>query len=332
MKQKFISIFILILLSSCSSIAPAPNAATLTASINTPLPTELPTSAPTQTPVPTQNPALEYQKIEEEYIATLSSEQKALYVQYNSKDRTSEGLARRFLDGDMSTYLAYVDMNKDSKDFGEVTFIWNPEQQKPNPTLLIGDDVLFINTSSASKMAFTKAEAEDTLVKYFKYVRANTIALSHRVNLPNTLDEALANPRAIEYLANGGQVNLRSVRSENHSLHKYNVPAQTISLSGSTAIVFKTVPEPDSNMFFLSFDKDKYYGWSINQASGQPLTINYYSNGGDATPGPDPMMLLSNRIYRSFNNIFLEYRMITLQIPSQIKLYLITTIGAPSHS
>ncbi len=134
MKQKFISMFILILLSACSSIAPAPTATALAVSTNTSLPIEHPTSAPTQTPVPTQNPALEYQKIEAEYLATLSPEQKALYDQYNSIDRTPEGLIRRFLDGDLSTYLAYVDMYKDSKDFDEVVAVWNPEQK--NQTLL----------------------------------------------------------------------------------------------------------------------------------------------------------------------------------------------------
>ncbi len=305
MKQKFISVFILILLSSCSSIAPAPTATALVVSTNTPLPTEPPTSAPIQTPAPTENPALEYQKIEEEYIATLSPEQKALYEQYNSKDRTAEGLTRRFLDGDLSTYLAYVDMNKNSKDFGEVTFIWNPEQQKLNPALLIGDDVIFINESSASKMAFTKAEAEATLVKYFKYVRANTIALSYRVNLPNTLDEALADPRAIEFLDKGAQVDLRAIRSESYEKHKYSVPAQAISVSGATAIVFKTVPEPDQNMFLISYNADKYSGWSVDQNQNGALNINYFSNGGDSMPGgPAPEMLLSSRIYRAFNKIF----------------------------
>ena len=121
MKQKIISIFILILLSSCSSIAPAPTATALPASTNTHLPTKPPTSAPTQTATPTESLTASYQKIEAEYIATLSPEQKALYEQYNSKDRTAEGLTRRFLDVDLSTYLAYVDMNKDSKDYGEVT-------------------------------------------------------------------------------------------------------------------------------------------------------------------------------------------------------------------
>ena len=134
MKQKFISIFILILLSSCSSSTPAPTATALPVSTNTPLPTNPPTSAPTQTAIPTENPTASYQKIEAEYLATLSPEQKALYDQYNSIDRTPEELIRRFLDGDLCIYLAYVDMNENSKDFGEVTSVWNPEQK--NQTLL----------------------------------------------------------------------------------------------------------------------------------------------------------------------------------------------------
>ncbi len=309
MKQKFISIFILILLSSCSPIAPAPTATALAVSINTPLPTEPPTSAPTQTPVPTQNPALEYQKIEAKYIVTLSPEQKALYEQYNSEDRTPEGLTRRFLDGDLSTYLAYVDMNKDSKDFGEVTFIWNPEQQKPNPALLIGNDVLFINESSASKIGYNpdvdKAQAEATLVKYFDYVRANTIALSKGVNLPNTLDEALADPQAIKFLADGAQVNLRALKSENYVPHTYNVPFQLFNISETTGIVFKSVPKTNENMFFLSKDKETYAGWSVNQTANGPLIMeSFSSNGGGISQGMDTQMILSSRIYRIVNRIF----------------------------
>jgi hypothetical protein len=50
MKQILISIFILVLASSCSSVAPAPTATTLPTSASTPLPTETPTSTPSATP------------------------------------------------------------------------------------------------------------------------------------------------------------------------------------------------------------------------------------------------------------------------------------------
>ena len=71
MKQKFISMFILILLSACSSIAPAPTATELPASINAPLPTEPPTSAPTNTSsAPTENPTVSYgQQFTNDYMA-----------------------------------------------------------------------------------------------------------------------------------------------------------------------------------------------------------------------------------------------------------------------
>ena len=64
MKQKFISIFILILLSSCSSATPAPTATALAVNTNTPLPTKPPTSAPTQTPAPTETPKIKVEALD----------------------------------------------------------------------------------------------------------------------------------------------------------------------------------------------------------------------------------------------------------------------------
>jgi hypothetical protein len=252
-----------------------------------------------------ESPTASYEKMEAEYIATLTPEQKALYEQYGSKDRTSEGLVRRFLEHDgLKTYLAYVDVNPDSKDLNEVVAVWNPEQKKSNPAKLIGTNVLILNETSGDKIEFTGPQAEATLEKYFKYVRANMIALNQGVNLPNELDDALADPRTIEYLANGAQVNLRAIRSESYSPRKYNVSAQTISISESTSIVFKTVKEPDPNMFFITKGPDIYMGWSIDQSAGGPLTINYSSNGLDTIQGSNSSMLLAKRISKVMHSLF----------------------------
>lgn len=252
-----------------------------------------------------ESPTASYQNMEKEYLETLTDEQMALYEQYASEDRTSEGLVRRFLEHEgLKTYLAYIDVNPDSKDLNEVVAVWNPEQQKSNPAKLIGTDVLILNGTSGDKIEFTGPQAEDTLEEYFKYFRANIIALSKGEDLPNELDTALADPRAIEYLANGAQVNLRAIRSESYSPRKYYVPEQTISISESTSIVFKTVKEPDPNMFFITKGPDIYMGWSIGQSAGGPLTINYSSNGLDTIQGSNSSMLLSKRISKVMHSLF----------------------------
>ena len=292
MKQKIISIFILILLSSCSSIAPAPTATALPASTNTHLPTKPPTSAPTQTATPTESLTASYQKIEAEYIATLSPEQKALYEQYNSKDRTAEGLTRRFLDGDLSTYLAYVDMNKDSKDYGEVTSVWNPEQQKPNPALLIENN-LFINENSASEIIWNpdmdRDKAKQIMADYMKYVRLKLVAEASGIDLSNTLEGALTNEKAQKLLTEGHIVTLHDASASYKSNGidvKYSVPSQLIEVASDTSIVFKIVSTTDANMILSTgYDKDNgkiiQDGVSFIQSANGSLNINFYHTGNE---------------------------------------------------
>ena len=215
MKQILISMFILILISSCSSVAPAPTATVLPSSTNVPTAT-VTSSPPTATEAPTATAELgaAAKLAESQYRASLTPEQQALFDQ--SADRTAEGLSRSFLTGDLSSYLVYQDTN----DNNEVTSVWNPETNKANPALFV-DGNLFINAAgTGSEIIYNpemdRTQAKNNLSNYMRYVRAQVCAKGSGVMLPKTLDTALADPKAQKFLADSCNITLHRSAGANN--------------------------------------------------------------------------------------------------------------------
>lgn len=245
--------------------------------------------------------------IETQYKTTLTVDQ--ITMLDSTQDRTSEGLVRRFLDGDLSSYLAYVDVKPDSKDLGEVVGVWNREQQKSNPALLIENN-LFVNENSASEIIWNpdmdRAEAKQTMADYMKYVRAQVCAKSNKVDLPNTLDGALADPNAIKYLEDGCTITL--LKSSGGKNHPYNVPEQNILISSETGVVIRFVSEPNSDMTFIEsgVEKASYHGWSFKQQDANLLSIDFFQTGAPyITQFPEyTHLLFSERLAYIFQSLF----------------------------
>lgn len=248
-RRSFAIVMILCIgLSACATATPI--------STTTPGPTETltataspPTLTSTPTPEPTANP-------EDAYYQSLTAEQQALFDQ--TKDMTGEGFTRQFLaEQGLTSYLAYYDTD------GEVAFVWNFEQGKPNPALKIENNLL-INETSGSHIIWNpelnRAEAQKTLADYFRYARARVIAGANHVELGYTLESALANPLAQRYLEEGRRVTLlptsRNYTNVDGSPARFSVPAQKIFISGETPIVFRTVQELDENMVVVSGRSD----------------------------------------------------------------------------
>lgn len=245
--------------------------------------TQLPTASPTETPTftptpePTANP-------EDAYYQSLTPEQQALFDQ--TKDMTGEGFTRQFLaEQGLTSYLAYYDTD------GEVAFVWNFEQGKPNPALKIENNLL-INETSGSHIIWNpelnRAEAQKTLADYFRYARARVIAGANHVELGNTLESALANPLTQEYLEEGRNVTLLPTSGNyiniDGSPARFSVPAQKIFISGETPIVFRTVQELNENMVVTSGTTDgkpTLSGYSIGQDKNGIVFFSYYSEGPD---------------------------------------------------
>ncbi len=266
-------------LSACATATPI--------STTTPGPTETltataspPTLTSTPTPEPTANP-------EDAYYQSLTAEQQALFDQ--TKDMTGEGFTRQFLaEQGLTSYLAYYDTD------GEVAFVWNFEQGKPNPALKIENNLL-INETSGSHIIWNpelnRAEAQKTLADYFRYARARVIAGANHVELGNTLESALANPLAQRYLEEGRRVTLlptsRNYTNVDGSPARFSVPAQKIFISDETPIIWRTVTEFDNNMVAIPIIWDgsrslRAYGYEQNKEG--VLFINYFSEGSEFLP------------------------------------------------
>lgn len=274
-RRSFAIVMILCIgLSACATATPI--------STTTPGPTETltataspPTLTSTPTPEPTANP-------EDAYYQSLTAEQQALFDQ--TKDMTGEGFTRQFLaEQGLTSYLAYYDTD------GEVAFVWNFEQGKPNPALKIENNLL-INETSGSHIIWNpelnRAEAQKTLADYFRYARARVIAGANHVELGNTLESSLANPLAQRYLEEGRRVTLlptsRNYTNVDGSPARFSVPAQKIFISGETPIVFRTVQKLNKNMAVIYGTTDnkrwlKAYGFEQNTEG--VLLINYYNEG-----------------------------------------------------
>ncbi len=282
-------------LSACAAPTEIPiPSPTITA---TQLPTVSPTETPTFTPTPepTANP-------EDAYYQSLTPEQQALFDQ--TKDMTGEGFTRQFLaEQGLTSYLAYYDTD------GEVAFVWNFEQGKPNPALKIENNLL-INETSGSHIIWNpelnRAEAQKTLADYFRYARARVIAGANHVELGNTLESALANPLTQEYLDNGGFVTLRGV-SSNNKFHPYSVPNQKLKLFSDTSFVIKFVTEPNNNMAlsYLFDDPKIYNGWGVEQ-NNNIIYLNYFNQGAEniANSKEFKVMILARRIANMFQSLF----------------------------
>ncbi|MBV6402050.1 MAG: hypothetical protein CNIPEHKO_02354 [Anaerolineales bacterium] len=296
-RRSFAIVMILCIgLSACATATPI--------STTTPGPTETltataspPTLTSTPTPEPTANP-------EGAYYQSLTPEQQALFDQ--TKDMTGEGFTRQFLaEQGLTSYLAYYDRD------GEVAFVWNFEQGKPNPALKIENNLL-INETSGSHIIWNpelnRAEAQKTLADYFRYARARVCAASAGVQLGNTLESALANPLAQKYLDNGCVVTLRGV-SWNNEFHPYSVPNQKLKLFSDTSFVIKFVPEPNNNMAlsYLFADPKIYNGWGWEQSDNASAIIATYFNQGAedlSSYAEYKDMILTRRIARVFRSLF----------------------------
>ena len=301
-RRSFAIVMILCIgLSACATATPI--------STTTPGPTETltataspPTLTSTPTPEPTANP-------EDAYYQSLTAEQQALFDQ--TKDMTGEGFTRQFLaEQGLTSYLAYYDTD------GEVAFVWNFEQGKPNPALKIENNLL-INETSGSHIIWNpelnRAEAQKTLADYFRYARARVIAGANHVELGYTLESALANPLAQRYLEEGRRVTLlptsRNYTNVDGSPARFSVPAQKIFISGETPIVFRTVQELDENMVVVSGRSDGnrwMFSRSFEQSPEGALFINYFDAGSDASlaSSNDSNLILARRLALSFHLIF----------------------------
>jgi len=286
-----------ICLSACAAPTeiPFPSPTITATQLPTVSPTETVTSTPT--PEPTANP-------EDAYYQSLTAEQQALFDQ--TKDMTGEGFTRQFLtEQGLTSYLAYYDRD------GEVAFVWNFEQGKPNPALKIENNLL-INETSGSHIIWNpelnRVEAQKTLADYFRYARARVCAASAGVQLGNTLESALANPLAQKYLDNGCVVTLRGV-SWNNEFHPYSVPNQKLKLFSDTSFVIKFVPEPNNNMAlsYLVADPKIYNGWGWEQSDNASAIIATYFNQGAeniANSKEFKVMILARRIANMFQSLF----------------------------
>ncbi len=315
MKRKlvgFLSVLFLVALSACGSFAPVPAltpthltpdtshpSTTLRASL-TPSLTPLP---PTETPAPTATIAPEI-AIEQAYRQTLTPEQLALFDQ--SSDLTHEGLARSFLENDLSHYLAYFDRD------GEVAYVWNPEQMKTNPALKI-DNNLLINEASASHIVWNpeldREQAKKTLSDYFKYARARVCAAGTGAQLPKTLDAALADPKAQGFLEKGCRVTLNNV-SDPWADYPYDVPAQTIDVSGQIGFVIRFTDKRTEDMIVrntISNDGvESVRAYTHRQSKRGYLEFMYFHSGiEDLSDYPEfKSMILSRRISNIFSSLF----------------------------
>jgi hypothetical protein len=282
MIRPVLALFLISLLTSAcgapkaGSYAPAETPLLITETIKPPT-APAPTPTPTLTPEPTAKP-------EDAYYQSLTDEQKALFNQ--TKDMQAEGFTRQFLtETGLTSYLAYYD-----KD-GEVAFVWNFEQGKLNPALKIENNLL-INETSGSYIIWNpnldRAEAQKTLADYFRYARARIIAAAQGVRLGNTLESALNNPIAQEYLENGRNVTFPPTSGRYTNIDgteaKFKVPTQRIFISGETPIVFRTVQDIDGNMTLFSAKSEgqrRLRGLSFEQNPEGVLYINYFNAGPD---------------------------------------------------
>jgi len=272
--------------------------------------TQLPTASPTETPTftptpePTANP-------EDAYYQSLTAEQQALFDQ--TKDMTGEGFTRQFLaEQGLTSYLAYYDTD------GEVAFVWNFEQGKPNPALKIENNLL-INETSGSHIIWNpelnRVEAQKTLADYFRYARARVIAGANHVELGNTLESALANPLVQRYLEEGRRVTLLPTSGNyanvDGSPARFSVPAQKIFISGETPIVFRTVQELDENMVVIAGitnDQRRLRGYSYEQNSEGVLLIKYHNEGPEdlASYEEHADLIFSRRLAMALQSMFLR--------------------------
>ncbi len=295
--NKFLSfLFIASLFSACAPASTlAPTHLTPDTSHLTPSPPPLP---PTETPAPTATIAPEI-AIEQAYRQTLTPEQLALFDQ--SSDLTHEGLARRFLENDLSHYLAYFDRD------GEVAYVWNPEQMKTNPALKI-DNNLLINENSASHIVWNpeldREQAKKTLSDYFKYARARVCAAGTGVQLPKTLDTALADPKAQGFLEKGCTVTLHGVKTLSGQSYPYSVLSQTIDVSGQVGIVVRFVDKKESNMILVPIILDGIEAENAfiqKQTERGNLEFNFFHSGPESRIADK---ILSRRISWMFQSFF----------------------------
>jgi hypothetical protein len=245
-----------------------------------------PSPTPTETLTPTEP---SFSDLESRYRDTLTPEQQKQFDE--SKNMTSEGLVRRFLDDDLASYLAYTNARPDSIDYREVTAVWNSEQNRLNPALLIENN-LFINERTSSEIIWNpemdRATAKQTFANYMKYVRLKLIAIANGIRLSNTLEGALANQESLGLLKKGDTVILRHLHSSSsRRKHKYNVPEQEFLFSEQTGIVFKFISNETPNMYFSesASDADNYKGWSCDQKNNGYFQINYFSQGPEDFTG-----------------------------------------------